>query len=361
MTPPLIAFKPRLKSFRASRTHSEPSSAPRAPRGVFAGVARAAACRDFRRDPQTNATWFQTFPPYGRYPVGGTVEGAAPDAEFVFDEAAAKSVLAAFRRAAENPDWPGVLVDREHLSAARDGASDAMAWARDIRQEPDGSIWTRWDFTEPGRALWEGRVLVSRSPLFACARAGRDYRPVELVSIGMTNTPHFSDLSTRAAARAATTTDNTKGTPDMDPDILAALGLAPDATKEDALAAIGGLRDRADRAGAAEEKAAAAEKARDEAVAECRATKADAFIAANAGKIADAAAFREVYLANPDAAERALAACRAPERPQQVLPAGKAAPARAQDALAGLAKCRSAAERCAYALAHAREIAEAAK
>lgn len=264
MTRPLNPLKHPLKTRGASRTHDEPHSAPNAPRAVLAGVARAAACRDFRRDPQTDATWFQTFPPYGRYPVGGTVEGAAPGAEFVFDEAAAKSVLDAFRRAAEDPNWPGVLVDREHLSAERDGASDAMAWARDIRQEPDGSVWTRWDFTEPGRALWEGRVLVSRSPLFACARDGRDYRPVELVSIGMTNTPHFSDLSTRAAARAATTTDNSmKGTHDMDPDILAALGLGPDATKE--------------------------------------------------------------------------------------------------DALAGLAKCRSAAERCAYALAHAREIAEAAK
>lgn len=360
MTHPLNPLKHPLKTRGASRTHDEPRSAPNAPRAVLAGVARAAACRDFSRDPQTDATWFQTFPPYGRYPVGGTVDGAAPGAEFVFDEAAAKSVLDAFRRAAEDPNWPGVLVDREHLSAERDGASDAMAWARDIRQEPDGSIWTRWDFTEPGRALWEGRVLVSRSPLFACARDGRDYRPVELVSIGMTNTPHFSDLSTRAAARAATTTDNTKGTHDMDPDILAALGLGPDATKEDALAAIGGLKDGA---AAAEEKAGAAEKARDEAVAECRATRADAFIAANAAKIADPAAFREAYLANPDLAERTLAACRAaaPATPQQVLPAGKAAPARAQDALAGLAKCRSAAERCAYALAHAREIAEAAK
>ena len=37
--------------------------------------------------------WFQTFPPYGRYPVGGTVKGAAKDAVFVFDEAAARAVL----------------------------------------------------------------------------------------------------------------------------------------------------------------------------------------------------------------------------------------------------------------------------
>ena len=33
-----------------------------------------AACSAVRNDPATNATWFQTFPPYGRYPVGGTVK-----------------------------------------------------------------------------------------------------------------------------------------------------------------------------------------------------------------------------------------------------------------------------------------------
>ena len=78
--------------------------------------------------------WFQTFPPYGRYPVGGTVKGAAKDAVFVFDEAAARAVIEDFRQQAARPDWPGVLVDREHFSADADKTSDAMAWARDIRQ-----------------------------------------------------------------------------------------------------------------------------------------------------------------------------------------------------------------------------------
>ena len=70
-----------------------------------------AACREFMSDAKTKATWFQTFPPYGRYPVGGTVKGAAKDAEFVFDEAAAKAVVESFRNAAKDPQWPGILVD----------------------------------------------------------------------------------------------------------------------------------------------------------------------------------------------------------------------------------------------------------
>ena len=162
-----------------------------------------AACREYKTEPATNATWFQTFPPYGRYPVGGTIEGAANDAEFVFDEAVAKAVMDAFRAAAKNPEWPGVLVDEEHYSLDRSKSSAAMAWAKDIRQEADGSIWTSWEFTPKGRELWESKTLLNRSPAFRCERVGRDYRPMELKSIAMTNTPHFSELSTLAAARAA--------------------------------------------------------------------------------------------------------------------------------------------------------------
>ena len=160
-----------------------------------------AACSAVKEEPATNALWFQTFPAYGRYAVGGIIKDAPADAEFVFDEAAAKEIIANFRAEAKKPDWPGILVDREHFSADREKTSDAMAWAKDIRQEKDGSIWTRWEFTAVGRDLWQGKVLVNRSPLFACRRDGKDYIPVALKSIGMTNTPHFTELSTLAAAR----------------------------------------------------------------------------------------------------------------------------------------------------------------
>ena len=319
---------------------------------------RFAACTECRTDGPAAPAWFQTFPPYGRYPVGGIVEGAAPDAEFVFDAAAAKAVVDSFRADAKRTGWPGVLVDREHFSADRDKPSDAMAWAKDIRQEADGSIWTRWEFTEPGRRLWDGKVLVSRSPLFSCVREGRDYRPVALKSIAMTNTPHFTQLSTLAAARAAEVNTETKGEIQMQK-ILEALGLAEGATEEDALAAIQGLKDRAS---AAEAQATEAGKKRDEAVAECRATKAEAFVQANAGKIADAAAAKAAYVKDPALAEALVAACRegAPAKAQQVLaPARAAQPPKAGGALEGLAACRSAKERCAFVMAHAKEIAEA--
>ena len=282
-----------------------------------------AACTAHQED--NGARWFQTFPPYGRYPVDGTVRGAREDAEFVIDEAAAKSILDDFAAKKTRADWPGILVDREHFSADPEKGSDAMAWATDIRQEADGSIWTRWEFTPEGERLWNGKVLVSRSPFFRCAvhAGGREYHPVALESIAMTNTPHFRELSTLAAAREAAEVVNTQKGDKMDKDILAALGLAEDAGKDEILAAIRAMKDKTS---AAEASASDAEKERDKAVAECRSMKADAFIEANKAKIADAAACRKAYLENPELAEAMVAACKAPaaQTKQQVLAAATA-------------------------------------
>lgn len=309
-----------------------------------------AACSAVKEDIETKATWFQTFPPYGRYPVGGTVKGAPEDAEFVFDEAAAKAIMNAFKNAAENPAWPGVLVDEEHYSLDPSKSSAAMAWAKDIRQEKDGSIWTRWEFTPKGRELWESKTLLNRSPAFACAHSGKEYRPFALKSIGMTNTPHFGELSTLAAARAAEVKNN-KGEIHMKK-LMAELGLAEDATEDAALAALKALK----------EKASAAEKSAADALAECRKMKCDAFIEANKAKIADVAACREAYMANPESAEKLIAACKAPEaKTQTVLAAAKKTPDVPKDGGA-VATCREqmaalpAGERAAFYKAHKDEI-----
>lgn len=309
-----------------------------------------AACSAVKEDAATKATWFQTFPPYGRYPVGGTVKGAADDAVFVFDEAAAKAVMDAFKAAAKNPEWPGVLVDEEHYSLDSSKSSAAMAWAKDIRQENDGSIWTRWEFTPKGRELWESKTLLNRSPAFACARNGKEYRPVELKSIAMTNTPHFSKLSTLAAARAAEVNNN-KGEIHMKK-LMAELGLAEDASEDAAVAACKALKDQA----------SAATKAKDEALAECRRMKCDAFIEANKAKIADEAACRAAYMANPENAEKLIAACKAPEaKTQTVLAAAKKTPEVKKDG-ESMATCREqmaalpANERAAFYKEHKADI-----
>lgn len=303
--------------------------------------------------------WFQTFPPYGRYPVGGTIEDAPDGAEFVIDEASVRAVMDAFAKDAERTDWPGILVDREHFSTLADKPSDAMAWARGIRQAPDGSIWTRWDFTPEGERLWNERVLVSRSPYFigVASDDGMEVRPARLISIGMTNTPHFTELSTLAAARAADAKPQKEKHMDK---IIQALGLPPDATEEDVLGAINALKEQASASAAATEDM---KKERDEAVAECRSVRADAFLRKHAAVIGDAAACREVYLKDPDLAEKMVAACRAPapSKGQQILAPCRTVPAPSDNVRARLAACRTPEEMARFAVEHARELADTTK
>ena len=276
-----------------------------------------AACSAVKNDAASKATWFQTFPPYGSYPVGGTIKGAAKNAEYIIDEAAAKAIIDNFNAAKARKDWPGILVDEEHFSLDPSKSSAAMAWAKDIRQEDDGSIWTRWEFTARGRELFDGHVLMNRSPAFEADKVGKDYRPCALRSIGMTNTPHFTELSTLAAARAAEVKHEQEG--NNMKELMKELGLAETASEADAIAACKALKDQA----------SAATKARDEALAACRKAECDAFLDANKNRIADVAKCREVYMKDPELAKTMLAACKEPEAPksQKVLGAAKNTPA----------------------------------
>lgn len=282
-----------------------------------------AACSAVKVEPEKNAIWFQTFPPYGRYPVGGTIPKADKDAVYVYDADAAQKIVESFRSAAKRPDFPGVLVDREHDSLDPKKPSDAMAWAKDIRQEADGSIWTKWEFTPKGKELWETKTLINRSPAFYSDKVNeKEYHPCELVSIGMTNTPHFEELSTLAAARAAEV--KTQERKDKMNEILKALGLAEGASEADAVAAINALKTKASDAVTA---AAASQTKADEAEAKCRKMECDAFLEEHKDKIADVAACREVYMKDPECAKKMLGACKAAEtKPQTVLGAAKKTP-----------------------------------
>lgn len=319
-------------------------------------VTAMASCREFKDEPTSGATWFQTFPPYGEYPVAGTIKGAAKDAVYIIDEAAAKAVIENFRSAAREDGWPGILVDREHNSLDPKKPSDAMAWAKDIRQEADGSIWTRWEFTPTGRELWTTRTLVNRSPAFLASCEGGKYRPFELRSIGMTNIPHFKQLSTIAAAKEA----DQNQTGETMKKMLEALGLAEGASEDDAVAAINELKNKAS---AAQAQAEESKKKAEEAEAKCRKVECDAFIEANKHKIADEAACRKAYMADPVMAKNIIAACRVSEAQptQTVLASAKKTP----DVKTGgkaFASCREEmaalppSQRAAYYAAHKAEI-----
>jgi len=183
---------------------------------------------------ENGARWYQTLPEPGEYPTpihlaNGTVSGI-----MVIDQAAYAAVCARFQEESSAPDWPGVLVDREHTSETPDGDTGAMAWAKQIDVRSDG-IWTRWDWTSLGEPLATGHVYAYRSPAMDIApiddvaRAQLNYsksassaksaafppgvgrwRPVALSSIALTNKPHL-DL-----APALGREQSQQGKPNMD-------------------------------------------------------------------------------------------------------------------------------------------------
>ncbi|MDD2241154.1 MAG: phage protease [Kiritimatiellae bacterium] len=245
-------------------------------------------------------SWFQTLPEIGEYPDKNiTVNGKAVDGVIVVDQAAIDKCMSAFKVRAADPNFRGLLVDREHFSLMADHTSDAMAWATDIRTGAEG-IWTLWEFTPDGQRIWDNKILLSRSPVMELEHIGTNrYRPVAILSIAMTNTPQFETLSTFAAARAAET-QTPKGTTTMTK-LLALLGLAETATEDEAIVAVQALID----------SQAAAETAIEEAQAEVIARRCDAFIAANKGSISDVDKFKTNYIAAPDAIEAAFGYYRA--------------------------------------------------
>ena len=271
-------------------------------------------CSAVENDATGKACWFQTTPPYGRYPGRNQITGKdgkpIKDAVVVFDEKSVGKVVAAFKEAAKAKDWPGILVDQDHFSCNTSKPSTALAWARDIRVDGDGSIWTKWEFTAKGKELYEGKMLINRSPVLDLEQlSAKEFAPTVLTSIGMTNAPYFKDLSPLAAAREV---NNNKGE-NMDPKILSELGLQEGATLDDVLAAIKSLKDKE---AAATATATDATKKAETAEAQCRTLKCDAFIAAHKGQIADEGKFRAAYLKNPEATEEAFGLFRTAEPPK---------------------------------------------
>ena len=277
------------------------------------------SCSASNLDAATNACWFQTTPKYGLYPGGEQITGRdgkpVKKATIVLDEKSTDKIMEAFRATVSVPGCPGILVDQDHFSCDLDKPTTALAWAKEIRREADGSLWTRWEFTAKGKELYEGKMLVNRSPVMLLDEVegwrgmGKAFTPYALESIGMTNKPYFKDLSPLAAAREV---NNNKGET-MDPKILEKLELAEGATLDDVLAAIQALKDKE---AAATATATDATKKQEAAEAKCRGLQCDAFIAAHKAQIADEAKFREAYLKAPEATEAAFGLFRTAEPPK---------------------------------------------
>lgn len=216
-----------------------------------------------------------------------------------------------------------VLVDFEH-KAEQGGDTEAAAWVQALRVDPEQGLIATFRFTDIGAEAVANRRLRFLSPVW---ELDDDGRPERLVSVGLTNKPNLPvrPILNRDGGAAQPVED--KDTTPMKEQLIAALGLAPEATDDDIVAAVAALKQRC------EEQDAAALNA-----------EAEQVVEENKDRIANKAAFKALYVKNREAA-KAMLACLAP--------AAKPAPAVCNRAEARIpndspfAGLRSPEERCA--------------
>ena len=133
-----------------------------------------------------------------------------------------------------------IPIDYEHateIKAPEGEPAPAAGWIKQL-QVRGGALWGEVEWTERGRQMVAGREYRYLSPVFAFERESGNI--VRLLSAGLTNNPN---LRMTALNREGAT---------MNKEILAALGLAEDATDEQVVTAINTLKQERD---SAEEKA----------------------------------------------------------------------------------------------------------
>ena len=256
---------------------------------------------------------FHTVPPAGRYPSTIILaDGEEVHGNLIVDDLAMTQIHATFQEESGRPGFAGLLVDREHLSELPAGDSTAAAWVKTMARRDDG-LWTGWDLTDLGQPLIPTKRFKFRSPVFDLEKvAGTDneWRPVRLVSVALTNVPHFKQLAASLnRENAATGGGSSMGLIDR---LRARLG-KPDAKEDEVF----DLLDAALTAGDTAKTEVATLQARAKELEQAELNRqADEFVTAHEGKVADKAKLRARFVADPSGTREAFALLKAaPDKP----------------------------------------------
>ncbi len=186
------------------------------------------------------------FIPFGEYPHKAGLQ--------LFDEKAAQAIaanhnglLSKISRWASGASYP-VYIGHPDLPGSKDADKRAYGWIENMTVEAGGlRLGVKW--SDEGRDLVSNAYFKFYSPLWWTTKAKGGIRPTALKSMGLTNDPN---IPVPALANEADPTDptdptnlQTETTDEMKPELLAALGLDPAATHEDAMAAIAQLTQAA--------------------------------------------------------------------------------------------------------------------
>ena len=141
--------------------------------------------------------------------------------------------------AAFNADARDLVIDTEHatqLKAPNGEPAPAAGWIKALETRENGAIWGPAEWTPGGALAVANREYRYISPVFTYEE--RSGRIAQLVSIGLTNRPNLRLTALNQIGRESTRSQED----DMLKKLLLALGLAENATEEQALNAIGSLR-----------------------------------------------------------------------------------------------------------------------
>ena len=206
---------------------------------------------------------------------------------------------AAFSRIVEAYEASGrkeILCDFEHASEVDKVDSDtrAAAWISNLAVGEDGALVGDFKFTEEGAKAVTGRSLRFLSPVFVPDAAGNI---ATLRSVALTNRPNIpvAPILNKEPQANQTVEEQPKET-EMDK-LKELLGLAPEATEEDVLAAVAKLK----------EQNAALNKEKEEAEAESFAEEHKA--------VCNKEALKSAYLMNKEAAKALVGGIAKPEAP----------------------------------------------
>jgi phage I-like protein len=130
--------------------------------------------------------------------------------------------------AANNLDIPMDIEHATQLKAPKGDAAPAQAWGKSLEIAADGSIWGAFEWTHEGSELVSGKSYRYYSPAYVVDSATGTI--VGIKSVGLTNTPNLHVPALNQQQEKGATMNLVA--------LLAALGLAPTATFDEALNSI---------------------------------------------------------------------------------------------------------------------------
>lgn len=183
--------------------------------------------------------WYQVVP-RGEFPhASGAIQ--------IIDVQAITAMLNRFTRDATAPGFGGVLVDYDHFSLDTDKSSEAAGWITALQNRADG-LYAQIRWAGDGEAKVLSGAFRYISPVWnreECEDLGGNrVRPMRLLNAALTNDPNLKGirpLTNRAGADTGVTKagdpSGKESTMDYKAELLAMLGLPPDATDEQITAA----------------------------------------------------------------------------------------------------------------------------